>query len=122
MGGVRGPNVLTIEKVGEVRIGKDAVLLPSVEKGIEIALRTDEKRAELPKEYEVITDCQSWGAGIANRNSQIETRRCFSMIRKVFLTIALAVVVLWVVGCQTVQGIGGDISWIGKKGQDVVER
>lgn len=44
------------------------------------------------------------------------------MIKKVFLIIALVVVVLSVVGCKTVQGIGGDISWIGKKGQDVVER
>ena len=44
------------------------------------------------------------------------------MVRKVLLAIALVVVVLWVVGCKTVQGIGGDISWIGKKGQDIVER
>jgi len=44
------------------------------------------------------------------------------MVRKVFLTIALVAVVLSVVGCQTVQGIGGDISWIGKAGQDVVEK
>ncbi len=44
------------------------------------------------------------------------------MLRKVFLIIALAVVVLSVVGCKTVQGIGNDISWLGKKGQDVVER
>jgi len=44
------------------------------------------------------------------------------MVRKVLLVIALVVVVLPVVGCKTVQGIGGDISWIGKKGQDIVER
>ena len=44
------------------------------------------------------------------------------MVRKVFLTIALVVVVLSVVGCQTVQGVGGDISWVGKAGQDVVEK
>ncbi len=44
------------------------------------------------------------------------------MVKKALLTIALVVVVLSVVGCKTVQGIGGDISWIGKKGQDVVER
>ena len=44
------------------------------------------------------------------------------MVRKVFLTIALVAVVLSVVGCKTVQGIGGDISWIGKAGQDIVER
>lgn len=44
------------------------------------------------------------------------------MVRKALLTIALVVVVLWVVGCKTVQGVGDDISWIGKKGQDVIER
>ena len=122
MGGVSGPSLPRREKWGEVRIGSGAILLPSAEKGIEIGLRTDEKRAEVPKKYEVIADCQSWRAGIANRNSQSETRRCVSMVRKVFLTIALVVVVLSVVGCQTVQGIGGDISWIGKAGQDVVEK
>jgi predicted small secreted protein len=44
------------------------------------------------------------------------------MVKKVLLTIALAVVVLSLVGCQTVQGIGNDISWVGKKGQDIVEK
>lgn len=99
-----------------------AILWPSAEKRVQIALRTDEKLAELPKEYEVIGDCQSWRVGIANRNSRIETRKHVSMVRKVFLTIALVVVVLSLVGCQTVQGIGNDISWVGKKGQDIVER
>jgi len=44
------------------------------------------------------------------------------MVRKVLLAIVLVAVVLLAVGCKTVQGIGGDISWIGKKGQDIVER
>ena len=44
------------------------------------------------------------------------------MVKKVLLAIALVVVALSVVGCKTVQGIGNDISWIGKKGQDIVER
>ena len=44
------------------------------------------------------------------------------MVRKVLLAIALIAVVLWAVGCKTVQGIGGDISWVGKKGQQIVER
>ena len=44
------------------------------------------------------------------------------MVKKVLLTIALVVVVLSLVGCQTVQGIGNDISWVGKKGQDIVEK
>jgi predicted small secreted protein len=44
------------------------------------------------------------------------------MIRKVLLLIALTGVVLSVVGCKTVQGIGGDITWLGKKGQETIER
>ena len=44
------------------------------------------------------------------------------MVRKVLLAIALAAVVFWAVGCQTVQGIGSDITWVGKKGQQIVER
>ena len=57
-----------------------------------------------------------------NRAKPKSRRGPGKMIRKVLLTIALVVVVLSVVGCKTVQGIGGDISWLGKKGQDVVER
>lgn len=36
--------------------------------------------------------------------------------------IALAVVVFSVIGCKTVQGIGGDITWLGKKGEQAVQR
>jgi len=56
MGGLYGLTVLITEKVAEPREGSDAILLPSVEKGVEIALRTDEERAELPKRYKVIAD------------------------------------------------------------------
>ncbi len=56
MGSLRGLIVLIIEKVVEVLEDSDAILLPSAEKGIEIALRTDEERAELPKKYKVIAD------------------------------------------------------------------
>ena len=44
------------------------------------------------------------------------------MVRKVVLVIALVVVVLSLVGCQTVQGVGRDITWIGEKGTEVLER
>ena len=44
------------------------------------------------------------------------------MIKKVLLLIALTGVVLAVVGCKTVQGIGGDITWLGKKGEQAIER
>ena len=56
MGGLCGLAVLITEKVAEVCEGSDAILLPGVEKGIEIALRTNEERAELPKKYKVIAD------------------------------------------------------------------
>ena len=114
--------VLIIEKMTEVCEGSGAILLPGVEKGIEIALRTDEERAELPKRYKVIADPGAPGSQIETRNSKLETRKCISMLKKVLLAIALMIVVLSVVGCQTVQGVGGDISWIGKAGQDVVEK
>jgi len=45
-----------------------------------------------------------------------------SMVKRVLLMIALAVVAFSIIGCKTVQGIGGDITWLGKKGEQVVER
>jgi len=44
------------------------------------------------------------------------------LLRKVLLVIALVVVVFSLVSCQTVQGIGGDITWIGEKGAEVLDR
>ena len=44
------------------------------------------------------------------------------MVKKVLLVIALIVMVFSLVSCQTVQGIGGDITWIGRKGEEVLER
>lgn len=42
------------------------------------------------------------------------------MFRKLLLVLAVVVVVLSLVGCQTVQGVGRDITWIGEKGAEVV--
>ena len=44
------------------------------------------------------------------------------MIKKVFLVMLLIVMLISVVGCQTVQGIGADIQWIGEKSEDAIER
>ncbi|MHC4300858.1 MAG: entericidin A/B family lipoprotein [Planctomycetota bacterium] len=44
------------------------------------------------------------------------------MIRKVLLVIVFAGIVLSLAGCKTVQGIGGDITWLGKKGEQAIER
>ncbi|OHB77810.1 MAG: Entericidin EcnA/B family protein [Planctomycetes bacterium RBG_16_55_9] len=44
------------------------------------------------------------------------------MVRRLFLVIALAVVILSLVGCQTVQGIGKDITSVGKAGEELLEK
>ena len=44
------------------------------------------------------------------------------MVRKVLLVMVLIVMVFSLVSCQTVQGIGEDIQWIGKKGEEAIEQ
>ena len=44
------------------------------------------------------------------------------MVRKVLLVLALVGVVFSLVGCQTVQGLGEDIKWIGEKGSEIVDQ
>ncbi len=44
------------------------------------------------------------------------------MVRRVLLVIALIVMAFCLISCQTVQGLGGDIQWIGEKGAEVLER
>jgi len=44
-----------------------------------------------------------------------------NMIRRVLLVVALVIVVFSLVGCQTVQGLGEDITWVGEKGSELVE-
>jgi len=44
------------------------------------------------------------------------------MVRRVLLIIALIVVVFSLIGCQTVQGLGGDIKWTGEKGAEILEQ
>jgi predicted small secreted protein len=48
-------------------------------------------------------------------------RKSENMIRRVLLVVALFIVVFSLVGCQTVQGLGEDIKWIGEKGSELVE-
>ncbi len=43
------------------------------------------------------------------------------MIRRVLLVVALVIVVFSLVGCQTVRGLGEDITWVGEKGSEIVE-
>lgn len=44
------------------------------------------------------------------------------MVKKVLLLIALIVLLFSLVSCQTVQGVGGDITWIGEKGTEILEQ
>jgi predicted small secreted protein len=43
------------------------------------------------------------------------------MARKILLIVALLVMVVSLVGCQTVQGVGRDITWTAEAGAEVVE-
>jgi predicted small secreted protein len=43
------------------------------------------------------------------------------MLRKIFLVIALIIIFISLAGCQTVQGAGRDIEWIGQKGSEIVD-
>ena len=37
------------------------------------------------------------------------------MVRKTFLWISLVVIMVSLVGCQTIQGLGRDLEWLGGK-------
>ncbi len=43
------------------------------------------------------------------------------MVKKVLFLIALIAVVFLSVGCQTVKGLGEDITWTGEKGAEILE-
>ena len=43
------------------------------------------------------------------------------MIRKILLTVALGIVIFSLAGCQTVQGLGRDITWTGEAVGGVLE-
>jgi predicted small secreted protein len=43
------------------------------------------------------------------------------MIKKVILIAALIILTFWLVGCQTVSGIGGDIQWSAQKTSQLLE-
>ena len=43
------------------------------------------------------------------------------MVKKALLLLALIVLLFVLTGCQTVQGLGGDIQWVGEKGAEILE-
>jgi predicted small secreted protein len=44
------------------------------------------------------------------------------MVRKMLLIIALIIAALAATSCQTVQGIGHDITWVGQAGAEILEQ
>ena len=44
------------------------------------------------------------------------------MVKRIFLVIALVIVIFSLMGCQTVQGIGRDITSVGKACEDIIEK
>ena len=44
------------------------------------------------------------------------------MIKRIFLVIAIVIVIVSLMGCQTVQGIGKDITAIGEAGERALEK
>jgi predicted small secreted protein len=44
------------------------------------------------------------------------------MVKKIILGLALLFLVFSLASCQTVQGIGNDITWMGKAGAEMLEQ
>lgn len=44
------------------------------------------------------------------------------MVKKLLLAAIVVIMVFSLFGCQTVQGIGGDIKWTGQKGAEMLEQ
>ncbi len=43
------------------------------------------------------------------------------MVRKALLVVVLIVLSFSLIGCQTIQGLGEDIKWIGEKGAEILD-
>ncbi len=44
------------------------------------------------------------------------------MVRKALLAVVLIVMMFSLIGCQTVQGLGEDVKWVGEKGAEVLDQ
>ncbi len=44
------------------------------------------------------------------------------MAKKILLLVALIIVMFSLAGCQTVQGLGEDVTWVGEKGAELLEQ
>ncbi len=44
------------------------------------------------------------------------------MVKRIILGLALFILVFSLASCQTVQGIGHDITWVGQAGAEIMEK
>lgn len=44
------------------------------------------------------------------------------MVKRIILGLALFLLVFFLASCQTVQGIGHDITWMGQAGAEILEQ
>jgi len=44
------------------------------------------------------------------------------MVKKTLLLVLLIVLMLSLIGCQTVKGIGSDMEWLGEKAAEVIDK
>jgi predicted small secreted protein len=44
------------------------------------------------------------------------------MVKRIILGLALLFLVFFLASCQTVQGIGNDITWMGEAGAEILEQ
>ena len=74
--------------------------------------------------YGVIRFRQSQGTLVSSlcRIKPDSRRDSEKMVRKTILVVALIVMVFSLMSCQTVQGIGADIQWIGEKSEEAIEQ
>jgi predicted small secreted protein len=49
-------------------------------------------------------------------------RECEKMVRKVLLAVALILAVFWLASCQTVSGVGKDITWTADSTAKMLEK
>jgi predicted small secreted protein len=72
--------------------------------------------ARLPRAFIILSKYLRFSVDIFKYKKEFE-----KMAKKVLLVVALVVLMFSLIGCQTVQGLGGDIKWTGEKGAELLE-
>jgi predicted small secreted protein len=70
----------------------------------------------LPRAFIILSKYLRFSVDILKYKKEFE-----KMAKKVILVVALVVLMFSLIGCQTVQGLGGDIKWTGEKGAELLE-